>query len=166
LNEIDEIDQQIITLLKADGRTSARALARVIGMSPGAVLERVARLESSGVIKGYHAEVDPAALGLNVKVMIGLQIQQEPSLTDIINALTELPEVVDVHVVSGQWDLVVIAQVRDGDHLRDLVLDKVWPIPGFRHSESMLILGSYKRGDRPPATEPTRKRGVAARRTK
>jgi DNA-binding Lrp family transcriptional regulator len=166
VNEIDEIDQQIITLLKTDARLSARAVARVIGMSPGAVSERVARLESSGVIKGYHAEVDPIALGFNLKVMIGLQIQQEPSLTDIINALTGIPEVVDVHVVSGQWDLVVIAQVRDGDDLRELVLAKVWQIPGFRHSESMLILGSYQRGDRPLAAESTRKRGVSPRRPK
>ena len=143
-SRLDDVDQQLVELLRVDARRSARALARTIGMSPGAVSERINRLESSGVIKGYHAEIDPVALGLNLGVMIGLQIEQVASLSTIVEALVEVPEVVGVHIVSGQWDVVVIANVRDGDHLRELVLERVWQIAGFRHSDTMLILGSYK----------------------
>jgi DNA-binding Lrp family transcriptional regulator len=143
-NPLDDVDQRIVELLNADARMSARAVAREIEMSPGAVSERISRLEGAGVIRGYHAEIDPAALGLRLQVIVGLQISQEPSLAAIVDALLTIPEVASVHVVSGQWDLVVIVHVRDGDHLRELVLEKIWRIPGFRHSETMLILGSYE----------------------
>jgi DNA-binding Lrp family transcriptional regulator len=142
---LDDIDRRIVALLQADARRSARALAREISMSPGAVSERITRLENAGVIRGYHADVDPVALGLSLHVIIGLQIQQEPSLDDIIAVLLKIPEVVGVHVVSGQLDLIVIAQVRDSDHMRELVLDRLWRTPGFRHSETMLILDSYEK---------------------
>jgi DNA-binding Lrp family transcriptional regulator len=153
VKQLDETDQKLLELLQADARRSARALARLIGMSPGAVSERVARLERSGVIKGYHAKIDPIALGLNVQVFIGLKIEQAPSLSDIIDSLVAIPEVAAVHVVSGQWDLVLIAQVRDGEHLREVILEKLWPCAGFRHSETMLILGTYENENSVPVSQ-------------
>jgi DNA-binding Lrp family transcriptional regulator len=112
-------------------------------MSPGAVSDRVQRLENAGVIRGYHADVDPAALGYSMRVLIGVSTEQGPPVAETIEALSRVPEVIAVHVVSGQWDLVVVAQVRDQRHLRDLVIDGLWGIPGFRHSETMLILDSH-----------------------
>ena len=140
---VDDIDHQILKLLSTDARLSGRALAREIGMSPGAVADRVTRLEQSGVIRGYHADVDPAALGYRMQVVIGLQTEQGPEVGEAIAALMALPEVVEVNVVTGQWDLLVIAQVRDHHHLRDVVLREVWDVVGFRHSESMLVLDSH-----------------------
>ncbi len=154
-SRLDEVDEKIVGLLQVDARKSARALAREIGMSPGAVSERISRLESSGVIKGYRAHIDPAALGLNVRVLIGVQLEREPSLPTILNALLKIDEVAEVHAVSGQWDLIVVAQVRDGDHLREVVLEKLWQIPGVRHSETMLILTSYEQGDEVPTSDVT-----------
>lgn len=166
VNRLDEVDQKILELLQADARKSARALARGIGMSPGAVSERISRLESAGVIKGYRAEIDPVALGLTIKAFIGIQITQEPSLSDIIDALLDIPEVAGVHIVSGQWDLVVVVQVRDGDHLREVVLERLWRTPGFRHSETMLILGSYEQQPGPPPKEPAPKKRTSPTRKK
>jgi DNA-binding Lrp family transcriptional regulator len=140
---VDDVDLQILKHLSADARLSGRALARAIGMSPGAVAERVTRLETSGVIRGYHADVDPSALGYRMQVVIGLQTEQGPEVGEAINALMALPEVIGVHVVTGQWDLLVVAQVRDHHHLRDVVLREVWAVVGFRHSESMLVLDSH-----------------------
>lgn len=152
-SDVDEVDLQILKHLSADARQSGRALARAIGMSPGAVAERVARLEAAGIIRGYHADVDPAALGYRMQVVIGLQTQQGPEVGAAIDALMAMPEVVGVHVVTGQWDLLVVVQVRDHHHLRDVVLREVWEVVGFRHSESMLVLDSHA-GSRWP-TEPS-----------
>ncbi len=139
---LDEIDLKILELLGNDARRSARSLGREIGMSPGAVSDRVARLEASGVILGYHAEVDPAALGLGMQALIGMQTEQGPPLRETLDTLIAIPEVVAVHMVSGTWDLVIVLQVRDQGHLRDVLLDALWGVPGFRHSESMIILES------------------------
>lgn len=137
---VDEVDHKILELLRAQGRRSARSLAKEIGMSPGAISERLTRLEASKAIRGYHADVDPAALGYETRVLVGLQTRQGPPLDETIDALLNVPEVLAVYVVSGQWDLVVLAQVRDHRHLRDVILEGVWQTPGFRHSETMLIL--------------------------
>jgi DNA-binding Lrp family transcriptional regulator len=147
---LDEVDQQIVTLLAADARLSARAVAREIEMSPGAVSERVARLEAGGVIQGYHADINPAALGVGMLVLIGLRTQQGSSLAKTIDTLLSIPEITSVHVVSGQWDMVVVAQVRDHHHLRALVLDRVWSLSAFRHSETMLVLDSFRRAGELP----------------
>jgi Lrp/AsnC family leucine-responsive transcriptional regulator len=140
---LDEVDAKIVEVLQADARKSARAVAREMEMSPGAVSERIARLERAGIIKGYSAEVDPAALGLHVRALVGIEIQQGPSLNDVIAVVRAIPEIAGVFVTSGKWDLVVIVQVRDGEHLRHVILDKLWRAPGFRHSETMLILSSH-----------------------
>lgn len=123
-------------------------------MSSGAVAERVAKLEFAGVIRGYHADVDASALGLAMRVLIGLQVEQGPPLAFTVAALLDVAEIVEVLVVSGQWDLVVIAEVRDVHHLREFVLTKMWSIAGFRHSETMLVLESHD-------TKPRSKRQVA-----
>jgi Lrp/AsnC family transcriptional regulator, leucine-responsive regulatory protein len=154
----DEVDEKLIELLKGDARRSARALAREIGMSPGAVSERISRLEGAGIIKAYRAEIDSSALGLHVRVLVGVQIQQEPAPDEIVESLLDIPEVSEVHIVSGQWDLVVLVEVRDGEHLKDVVLSKIWRTPGFRHSETMLLLGTYNKHTLPPsAGEPSPK---------
>jgi len=107
-NRVDDVDLQIIALLSQDARRSARSLAREIKMSPGAVSERVTRLEESGVIRGYHADVDPAALGYEMQVVVGLQTDQGPEVTETIKALLAVPEVTSVSVVTGTWDLLVV----------------------------------------------------------
>jgi Lrp/AsnC family transcriptional regulator for asnA, asnC and gidA len=138
--ETDDIDRRLLSLLRKDARLSARALGREIGMSAGAVSERVSRLEASGAIRGYHAEVDGRAVGYTMRVVVALQTAQGMSLDDTMDALLAAPEVIEVMVVSGQWDFVVLAQVRDHEHLRDLVVGGLWSTPGFRHSETMLVL--------------------------
>lgn len=145
---VDDVDRRILALLVRDARLSARAIAREIGMSAGAVSERIQRLEASGAIRGYRAVVDPAAVGWSMRVVVGLQIEQGRSLDETVAALLAVPEVVEVNVVSGRWDLVVGAQVRDHRHLRELVTGAFWELPEFRHSETMLVL-DRREGDDP-----------------
>jgi DNA-binding Lrp family transcriptional regulator len=140
----DDIDRQILALLSNDARRSARSIAREIGMSPGAVSERVARLEEGGVIRGYHADIDPAALGYKLQVLIGLQTDQGPQVSTIVDELLALPEIAAVNTVTGTWDLVVVAHVRDHHHLREVLLQSLWSMKGFRHSETLLVLDQQR----------------------
>ena len=146
--ELDDVDRRILAALRRDGRLSSRALGTEVGMSAGAVAERVRRLESTGAIRGYGADVDPRVLGHGMRVLVGLQVDQgKAPLQEVVDALLALPEVVEVGIVSGQWDLVVTLQVKDQHHLRELVSEGLWGVPGFRHSESMLVLESFPGGD-------------------
>lgn len=142
---VDEVDRRILELLGADARCSARALGRAIGMSPGAISERVARLERTGVIRGYHAEVDARALGFHLQVVIGVQVRQGSSLTETLDGLLEVPEILSVHVVTGRWDLVIVAQARDQEHLRTVIETQIWALSSFQHGETMVVLDSRER---------------------
>jgi DNA-binding Lrp family transcriptional regulator len=139
---LDPIDRRILELLGENARRSTRAIARELGMSAGAISERILRLERSGVITGYHAAVEPAALGYAMLAIVGLQTDQTPLLPDSLERIASIPEIESVHVVTGRWDLVVEIRVRDQEHLRRVIIEELWKIPGFRHSETMISLES------------------------
>jgi DNA-binding Lrp family transcriptional regulator len=144
--ELDDVDRRILGLLVQDARLSARAIGREIKMSPNAVSERLERLQQKGVIRGYFAELDPKALGFGMLAIIGLQTRHGPATIDeTINKILEVPEVEAVHIVTGQWDLVLEIRVTDQDHLRRVLLKGIWELKDFRHSETMIALASYTR---------------------
>ena len=138
--QLDEIDSKILLLLARDARLSARSIARQIGMSPGAISERISRLEQRGVITGYRGLVNPLALGYSVHALVGVQTSQGPRLAQSIEQLMQVPEVATVHIVTGQWDLLVELRLRDNAHLLDVVTNKVYGIEGFRHCETLISL--------------------------
>jgi DNA-binding Lrp family transcriptional regulator len=147
VNDLDDVDRRILAALRRDGRLSTRALGVEVGMSPGAVAERVRRLEAAGAIRGYGADIDPAAVGSGMRVLVGLQIEQGgPPIQQTVDALLAVDAVDEVSIVSGQWALIVFLQVRDQHHLREVVAEELWGIPGFRHSETMLVLDAYEGG--------------------
>ena len=137
---IDDVDRRILTLLQRDGRLSARAIARDIRMSAGAVSERLQSLERTGIIRGYAADVDLGRLGAQMLAIVGIQASHDASLEEIQNALLRIPECEHVYVVTGDWDLLVHFRVRDHLHLRDILFDRIWKLSGFRRSATMIVL--------------------------
>jgi DNA-binding Lrp family transcriptional regulator len=135
---LDDVDRRILSALERDARLSARAIARQIGMSPGAVSERIERLEARGVILGYHAHVDPDVLGYGVEAIVCVETEQGPALDEILDRIMELSAVERAHVVSGRWDVLVHVRVRDQHELRELILVNISTIPGCRHTETMM----------------------------
>ena len=141
---LDAVDLEILQLLAADGRLSQRSLARSLGMSPPAVGERVARLERAGVIRGYTVDVGWAEAGSPVTVFLTITAVQGHSLAPIITALRELPEVTDVSLVTGALDLLARLVVRDHNHLRELLLERVWQITGVQRTETLVTLAEMQ----------------------
>lgn len=138
---LDQIDLRILELLVTDARMSTRAIAREVGMSPGAISDRIDRLECSGVVTGYHASLDLTALGFPIVALIGLQVQHgQGALSEMIDELMAVPSVRRVQVTTGEWDLLLEVIVRDHDELRSVLLEGIWSIPGFRHSTTMMRL--------------------------
>src|ERR1700716_1996026 len=127
---VDEIDQRIITLLTGDARLSARAIARELGMSPGAISERIDRLEASRIITGYHATVDIAALGFPVRATISVRVGRgADTLSGVIDKLMAIRNVQTVKLVTGEWDLLVEVVVPDNAHLREILVGTVSQCP-------------------------------------
>jgi DNA-binding Lrp family transcriptional regulator len=141
---LDAVDIGILQLLAEDARTSQRSLARALGMSPPAVGERVARLERLGVIRGYTLDIGWPEAGFPVTVFLTITAVQGHPLAPVLKGLRELPEVTDVSLVTGAIDLLVRLVVRDHNHLRQLLFERVWPITGVQRTETMVTLAEMK----------------------
>jgi Lrp/AsnC family transcriptional regulator, leucine-responsive regulatory protein len=137
---VDEFDLALLDALAADARLSKRALARIVGMSPPAVADRIERLERAGIIRGYRVDVDWTALGYPVVVYLAVTAGPGVELGTIITAIRQLPEALDMSVVTGSLDLLVRLRVRDHMHLRDLLLTQIFTIPGVQRTETFLSL--------------------------
>ena len=142
--EVDEPDLALLRALAVDARQSQRALARAIEMSPPAVADRLARLERSGAIRGYRVDIDWAALGFPVVVYLAVTAGPGMDLSDIIRAIRALPEAEDMSVVTGGLDLLVRLRVRNHEHLRELLLAKVFQINGVQRTETFLSLADVE----------------------
>jgi Lrp/AsnC family transcriptional regulator, leucine-responsive regulatory protein len=119
-NGLDDANLRLIDELQQDARLSFAELGRRVGLSSPAVAERLARLEEDGVITGYHAEVNPRALGLELGVVI--RIRPAPrELHKVAELAQRTPEVVECHRITGEDCYFMKAYVRDVEHLEDVI---------------------------------------------
>lgn len=157
---LDAVDLKLLSLLAADARTSQRRLARELQMSPPAIGERIAKLEREGVIRNYTISVDWSALGFPVQVY--LSVTASGSQGSILEALHRISEVEDIAVVSGAMDLLARIRVRDHSHLRRLLMETIWQIPGVSRTETHLALAEMPAKDFARELIESRRREVQA----
>jgi DNA-binding Lrp family transcriptional regulator len=136
---VDELDSAIVRLLQSDARQSNRELARKLGVAPSTCLERVRALTRRGVIRGYHADIDPAALNRGVQALVSVQVRPlNRTVIDAFKAFAgSLPEVLHVFVLSGGDDFLLHVAVQDLDRLHAFLVDRLSKRPeitGFRTS--------------------------------
>jgi Lrp/AsnC family leucine-responsive transcriptional regulator len=122
---LDEVDIKVLTHLVRDSRISQRALAREIGMSAPGVADRIARLEKAGVITGYRAQLDWAALGRTMTVVVGVLSDRSTTQLELAERLAEIPEVERIDVLTGANDLQLRIRVRDQAHLNYVLFDRL-----------------------------------------
>ncbi len=138
---LDRTDGEILRLLQNDGRMANKALARAVGLAPSSCLARVRRLVDSGVITGFHAEVDRGRLGQGLEAIVAVRLERHhrDEVEAIIDYVLTLPEVVSVTHVAGPTDLLVHVAVRDSAHLRDLMMDAFTTRPEVARFETSLV---------------------------
>ncbi|MFN2561450.1 MAG: Lrp/AsnC family transcriptional regulator [Jatrophihabitans sp.] len=144
---LDVIDLRLLLLLRQDARLSQRSLARELGMSAPAIADRVARLERQGVIAGYGVRLNWGALGYDSPVYLTITAVQGYQQGTIMEKLAELPEVDEVLLVTGAFDMLVRLRVRDVRHLRDLLLNRIWQIEGIQRTETSITIAQMKTKD-------------------
>ncbi|WP_066416035.1 Lrp/AsnC family transcriptional regulator [Halorubrum aethiopicum] len=147
--ELDDTDRAILRILQEDARTPFSEIARRIDMSSATVHDRVGRMEDAGVIEGYHASVDPKAVGYGVSALVGLRVEQGRE-EDALERLREIEGVREIHLTTGEWDVILRVVAEDTDRLRDLMFDRVANMDGFSRSQTMIILGTDYETEGPP----------------
>jgi Lrp/AsnC family leucine-responsive transcriptional regulator len=137
---LDDVDLALLQLLATDGRASQRGLARELGMSAPAIGERITRMERSGVISRYSVVVNWEAAGFPVVTYLAITATQGYDLEPVMAAVSQLPEVETITVVTGELDLLARLRVRDVQHLRTVLLEKVWQIDGVQRTQTYLSI--------------------------
>jgi Lrp/AsnC family transcriptional regulator for asnA, asnC and gidA len=139
--ELDETDRAILRLLQADARMPFSEIAREIDMSSATVHDRVNKLEEEGVIQGYHAKVDPKAAGYGISAFVGIRVEQGGEW-DTLERLRDIDGIQEVHLTTGEWDVVIRVYAENADELRELMFSEVPETEGFDRSQTMVILGT------------------------
>ncbi|AFL88578.1 transcriptional regulator [Terriglobus roseus DSM 18391] len=151
---LDAIDHALIEELQDNARISFAELARRVHLSKPAVMERVRRLETSGVILRYRTEIDPAKLGLAVRAFVKITVAGD-RLSNFARLARSIPEVVECHRVTGNESFLVQVVVRDMNHL-ETVIDALMP---YVATNTSMVLNSPVQSARIPLPAPQPKRG-------
>jgi len=145
--DLDEIDRKILRALQMEARLTTSELAGRVGVSPSPCWTRVKRLEEAGYITGYVALLDQEKLGFpdTVLVEVTLERHEEEVLDRFGRALAELPEVLEAYLTTGEYDYLIKVAVAGTTGYERFLREKVYRIPGIRHSRSSFALRCLKR---------------------
>lgn len=152
LSDLDRTDKRILDVLQQEGRISNVKLARKVNLTPTPCLERVRRLERDGYIRGYTALLDPEMMeaGLLVFAEINLTHTGRDVFREFRNEARKLPEVLDCHLVSGNFDYLIKARVHDMAEYRAFLAEKVLALPGVNGSRSYVVMEEVKESTQLP----------------
>ena len=149
---LDKTDLKILKILQEDGRITNLQLSTEIGLSPAPTLERVKKLEKSGIIKSYHATLDPSTLGLGIQtlMLVTLSRHVENAIKNFISAVKSIDEVVECYHLTGSSDYLLKIMVKDIAAYENLASNRIASIEGIGHLQSMVILSTIKSAKRLP----------------
>lgn len=147
---IDRITFDLLRLLTNDARLSNKQLASAVGLAPSTAHERLKQLRASGAYSGTHAEVNFKALGFEVEALIhaGLTKHKRNAVNAFVTKLESFPEVRQIFLVTGRFDLVVHVVIRDMEHLKNLAYDFTTH-PTVERIETSVIFQAWKQHDLP-----------------
>jgi DNA-binding Lrp family transcriptional regulator len=147
MRSLDRTDTRIVAELQNNARLSNKELAARVSLAPSSCLERVRRLRSEGVLRGFHADVDPRVLGIAFQAMISVRLKQHSrDLAAAFRAHLETrPEVVALYHLAGENDYLLQVAVRDVDHLRNFTLDQLTARDEVGHVETALVFEHVRR---------------------
>ena len=146
VRELDNIDRKILSILQKDARISITDLAEQVWLSVTPCSERVKRMEKEGVILGYHARLDPHALELSLLVFVEIKLSAKSGIIfeQFKQEIIKLPNVLECHLVSGDFDYLVKARIPKMADYRKLLGDILLTLPGAQESRSYIVMEEVK----------------------
>ena len=153
---VDKFDLAILKVLQGDARASLQDISKRVGLSPTPCWNRIKKMEADGVIQGYTARIDPAAIGFTetVIVQVTLESHTDETLYDFGKSLEQIPEVLEAYLVSGDYDYYIRIAVKDTRDYERLLRERLYRIPGIRHSKSSFVLRTLKESLIPLSSAP------------
>ena len=144
--KLDEIDRRILTILQKNAKITNAQLSQDIGLSPAPTLERVKKLEQSGLVKSYHAELDTDMLGLGVQMFVQVMLKghNKQNIDIFMDAIRDVPEVIECHHITGSADLLLKVISRDISSYQKFMLESISEIEVVDNLQSMVILSTLK----------------------
>lgn len=140
---IDEIDVKILSFLQESGRMKRNAIAEAVGLSVPSVSERMRKLEERGVITGYHAVLDAKRLHYDITAFIRVTVDGSLLYPDFVERVVAMPEVLEVHSVTGEGSHILKVRTRNTTTL-EYLLSKLQALPGVHGTSTSIVLSTYK----------------------
>jgi Lrp/AsnC family leucine-responsive transcriptional regulator len=147
---IDDISLQILKILQKKARIPNVEVARRVGMAPSAVLERIRKLEKSGIIEGYEVRLDPRHFGRQLVAFVHVGVSEADKANEAGRAIARIPEVQEVHYVAGADGYLVKLRVADTEALQQAVKEKIAVIPAVVSTRTCIALSTVKETSRFP----------------
>ena len=133
----DNLDLKILHSLTANARTPYLEIAREYGVSGAAVHQRVQRLMQNHVIIGSECRIDPSTVGYDTCAYVGIFLRDPSQFNDVVDALEKIPEVVECHFTTGQYDIFIKLYARNNDHLLHLIQNQIQAL-GLARTETLI----------------------------
>lgn len=145
--KLDKIDLKILRLLQENSKITNLDLSKQIGLSPAPTLERVKKLETSGIIQSYHAKVDASAIGLNVKtfVLVSLAWQKENSLDNFMKKVQKIDEITECYIITGDADFLLKIVCKDLPTYEQLLFKTLSQIDEIERLKTLMTLSKVKK---------------------
>jgi Lrp/AsnC family transcriptional regulator, leucine-responsive regulatory protein len=142
IRETDHFDEKILRILQRNASMTSIELAEAVGLSPSSCQRRQRELERRGVIRGYHADIDPAVLGQSFAVFAAVQLQRHvrSDVQSFQKAVKRLPEVLEVHHIAGAFDYLLRIAVADLESYEAFHADSLTALPGVSHITSYVVM--------------------------
>ena len=163
--ELDKFDIAILRALQQDARASLQEISAAVGLSTTPCWNRIKRMEKAEVIRGYSVRINQTAIGFadTVIVQVTLESHTDSMIEDFGKALEDIPEVLEAFLVSGDYDYIVRIAVRDTRDYERLLRERIYKIPGIRHSKSSFVLRTLKESMAPLPTVASTRAGAPPR---
>ena len=133
-HQLDSLDKKILRMVAKDARVPFLEVARECNVSGAAIHQRIQKLTSSGVLKGSQFIIDPEKIGYETCAYIGLNLKDPEKFDSVVQALLEIPEVVECHYTTGDYDMFIKIYAMNNHHLLNIIHDKLQPL-GLSRSE-------------------------------
>ena len=135
--KLDKLDKQILKLIADDARIPFLVVARLCNVSGAAIHQRIQKLTNLGILKGSQFIIDPEKIGYETCAFIGLNLKNPESFDEVVEQLRQMPEVVECHYTTGDYDLFIKVYAINNHHLLNFVHDKLQPL-GVSRTESLI----------------------------
>ncbi|MBG91225.1 MAG: AsnC family transcriptional regulator [Actinobacteria bacterium] len=142
--KIDEHDQTILKMLQSNGRVPHTEIATEVEMAPSAILERVRKLEKSGVIKNYYCKVDPKKVELNLSCFVFLKTNSATWTPEIIKKLESISNIYEIHEVSGEHSYLIKLFAKDTEDLSTILREQIGSIKEITETQTTIVLNTNK----------------------